>query len=154
MKAVAYSIKPFEKEFLAKANQKKHDITLISNALSLETAIYARGKDAVIVFTNDDVSEKVIQILAGFGVKYIATRSADTDHVDKAAITKYGFKLANVPGYPLVNHIGALTSPIFFTIEELQLIADQTIRNLDLWQLGKCTGKACCCTGKSLCKPK
>jgi len=145
MKAVAYSIKPFEKEFLAKANQKKHDITLISNALSLETVIYARGKEAVIVFTNDDVSEKVIQILAGFG---------GTDHVDKAALTKYGIKLANVPGYPLVNHIGAVSSPVFFTIDELQLIADQTIRNLDLWQLGKCTGKACCCTGKSLCKPK
>jgi lactate dehydrogenase-like 2-hydroxyacid dehydrogenase len=154
MKAVAYSIKPFEKEFLAKANQKKHDITLISNALSLETAIYAIGKEAVIVFTNDDVSEKVIQILAGFGIKYIATRSGSTDHIDKAAIAKYGIKLANVPCYPLVNHIGALTSPVFFTIEELQLIADQTIRNLDLWQLGKCTGKACCCTGKSLYKPK
>jgi len=154
MKAVAYSIKPFEKEFLAKANQKKHDITLISNALSLETVIYAKGKDAVIVSGYDDVSEAIIDLLAGFCIKYIATRSGDTDHIDKAAITKYGIKLANVPGYPLVNHIGVLTSPVFFTIEELQLIADQTIRNLDLWQLGKCTGKACCCTGKSLCKPK
>ena len=44
MKAVAYSIKPFEKEFLAKANQKKHDITLISNPLGIETVIYAKGK--------------------------------------------------------------------------------------------------------------
>jgi hypothetical protein len=40
MKVVAYSVKPFEKEFLAKANQKKHDITLIFNSLSLETAVY------------------------------------------------------------------------------------------------------------------
>jgi phosphoglycerate dehydrogenase-like enzyme len=154
MKAVAYSIKPFEKEFLAKANQKKHDITLISNALSLETVIYAKGKDAVIVSGYDDVSEIIIDLLAGFCIKYIATRSGGTDHVDKAALTKYGIKLANVPGYPLVNHMGALASPVFFTIEELQLIADQTIRNLDLWQKGKCIGKACCCTGKSLCKPR
>jgi D-lactate dehydrogenase len=56
MKAVAYSIKTFEKEYLAKANQKKHDITLISNPLGPDTVIYAEGKDAVIVFTNDDVS--------------------------------------------------------------------------------------------------
>ncbi len=49
MKVVAYSIKSFEKEFLAKANQKKHDITLISNPLSPETTRYAEGKDAVVV---------------------------------------------------------------------------------------------------------
>jgi D-lactate dehydrogenase len=46
MKAVAYSVKAFEKEFLAKANQKKHDITLISNVLSMDTITYAREKDA------------------------------------------------------------------------------------------------------------
>jgi len=41
MKVAAYSIKPFEKELLSKANQKKHDITLISNQLSIETTILA-----------------------------------------------------------------------------------------------------------------
>ena len=74
MKVVAYSIKPFEKEFLARANQKKHDITLISNALSLDTASFAEGKDAVVVFTNDDVSRDVVNKLADLGIKYIATR--------------------------------------------------------------------------------
>jgi len=59
MKVVAYSIMPCEKEFLAKANQKKHDITLISNPLSLDTACYAEGKDAVLVNTNDSVSANV-----------------------------------------------------------------------------------------------
>jgi len=99
MKAVAYSIKPFEKEFLAKANQKKHDITLISNALDPDTAAYAEGKDAVIVFTNDDVSARVIEKLAGLGIKYIVTRSVGTDHIDKVAAAKYGIKLSNVPSY-------------------------------------------------------
>lgn len=99
MKAVAYSIKPFEKEYLAKANQKKHDITLISNPLSLDTAIFAEGKDAVIVFTNDDVSANVVQRLADMSVKYIATRSAGTDHIDKEAAAKLHIKVANVPQY-------------------------------------------------------
>jgi D-lactate dehydrogenase len=99
MKAVAYSIKPFEKEFLAKANQKKHDITLISNALSPDTAIYAEGKEAVIVFTNDDVSAFVIEKLAKLGVKYIVTRSVGTDHIDKAAAGRHNIKLSNVPSY-------------------------------------------------------
>ncbi|MBC7745442.1 MAG: 2-hydroxyacid dehydrogenase [Flavobacterium sp.] len=99
MRAVVYSVKNFEKEFLAKANQKKHDITLISNPLSLETAIYAKGKDAVIVFTNDDVSATVIEKLAELGIKYIATRSVGKDHIDEAAALKHHIKVANVPSY-------------------------------------------------------
>ena len=77
MKAVAYSVKSFEKEYLAKANEKKHDITLISNPLCAETVSFAEGKDAVVVFTNDDLSAPVIKKLKELGVKYIATRSAD-----------------------------------------------------------------------------
>ena len=99
MKAIAYSVKPFEKEFLAKANQKKHDITLISNSLTFDTSSYAEGKKAVIVFTNDDVSGTVIDKLAGYGIKYIQTRSVGTDHIDKHAAAKYGIKIANVPSY-------------------------------------------------------
>jgi D-lactate dehydrogenase len=99
MKVVAYSIKPFEKEFLSKANQKKHDITLISNPLSAETTSYAEGKDAVVVFINDDVSAGVIGQLAALGIKYIATRSAGTDHIDREAAGSHGIKIANVPQY-------------------------------------------------------
>ena len=99
MRVVAYSIKNFEKEFLAKANQKKHDITLISNPLSLKTAVYAEGKDAVIVFTNDDLSASVINKLADMGIKYIATRSVGTDHIDAEAAAKRNIKVANIPAY-------------------------------------------------------
>lgn len=99
MKVVAYSIKVFEKEFLAKANQKKHDITLISNPLSLETTNYADGKDAVIVFTNDDVSAPVVHKLADMGIKFIATRSAGTDHIDKEIAAKRSIQISNVPVY-------------------------------------------------------
>jgi len=99
MKVVAYSIKPFEKEYLAIANQKRHDITLISNALSLDTASYAAGKEAVIVATNDDVSGKVIDKLALLGVKYIITRSTGTDQIDKAAAARQDIKWSNVPYY-------------------------------------------------------
>ena len=99
MRVVAYSIKTFEKELLAKANQKKHDITLISNALSLETALYAEGKDAVLVFTNDDLSAPVINLLADMGIRYIATRSVGTDHIDMAEAEKRAVKVANIPAY-------------------------------------------------------
>jgi lactate dehydrogenase-like 2-hydroxyacid dehydrogenase len=136
MKVVAYSIAPFEKEYLAKANQKKHDITLISNSLNLETAIYAEGKNAVLVFTNDDVSAPVIEKLAGMGIKYVVTRSLSTTHMDKEAAGRFAIKLSNVPTYILM--------PVQ-TEEAMQNNADQIIKNLDLWQLNKCVGKACVC---------
>lgn len=99
MKVVAYSIKNFEKELLAKANQKKHDITLISNPLNLQTALYAKGKDAVLVFPTDDVSVAVIEQLAAMGIRHIATRSVETDHIDREAAAEHQIKLANVPNY-------------------------------------------------------
>jgi len=99
MKAVAYSIKPFEKEYLARANRKKHDITLISNPLGPDTVVYAQGKDAVMVFTSDDVSATVIKQLADLGIKFIVTRSAGTDHIDKTAAAAFGIKIANIPSY-------------------------------------------------------
>ncbi len=99
MKAVAYSIKSFEKELLIKANKKRHDITLISNGLTPDTVSYAEGKDAVIVFTNDDLSAPVLQTLKKSGVKYISTRSTGTDHIDLVEAAKLGIKVANIPSY-------------------------------------------------------
>ncbi|MBW4891019.1 lactate dehydrogenase [Mucilaginibacter sp. HMF5004] len=134
MKVVAYSVAPFEKEYLARANQKKHDITLISNALDMNTAIYAVDKDAVLVSVNDDVSELVIEKLFAMGIRYIATRSLNTDHLDKAAADRFAIKLSNIPTFIAV--------PVQ-TKEMMQSNADQIIKNLDQWQLNKCVGKAC-----------
>ena len=124
MKAVVYSIKSFEKEYLAKANQKKHDITLISNPLGTDTVGFAQGKDAVIVFTNDDVSAPVIKKLKKLGVKYIATRSVGVDHIDCKAATVAEIKIANVPSYSpqsIAEHaialMMALNRKIFLSIQ-------------------------------------
>jgi D-lactate dehydrogenase len=133
MKVIAYSIKPFEKEFLAKANQKKHDITLISNPLCADTAAFAKGKDAVVVFTNDDVSATVINQLADLGIKYISTRSAGTDHIDTAAAANRNIQVANVAVY--------LPHQAFLTAEALQQIANKTITNLDSWEKPDLTPK-------------
>jgi lactate dehydrogenase-like 2-hydroxyacid dehydrogenase len=137
MRAVAYNIKSFEKEPLAIANHKKHDITLISNALTEETASYAAGKEAVIVFTDDLVSEEVINILADLGVKYIACRSTYTGHIDQEAAAKRGLKIANVPAQAIESR----------SDKEISLtLAVETIRNLDKWQDKKCLGASCVCS--------
>lgn len=137
MRVVAYSIKSFEKEPLAIANHKKHDITLISNSLSADTVSYAAGKEAVIVFTEDIVSEDVINRLADLGVKYIATRSTSTLHINQEAAAERHIKIANVPAVSLM----AVTN------EELSLaLARETILNLDKWQQNRCLGSACICS--------
>ncbi|MHB8207846.1 lactate dehydrogenase [Mucilaginibacter sp.] len=120
MKVIAYSVKPFEKKYLAKANQKKHNITLVFNSLSLETAIFAAGKQAVIVSSTDDVSTEVINKLAELGVKYITTGSTNTANIDQVAASIHGIKLANTPNE--------------------QDRASQTIRNLDMWEMNKMCG--------------
>ncbi len=127
MKVVAYSVKPFEKEYLAKANQKKHDITLISNPLSVETAVYAAGKNAVIISEQDDVSAAVIEKLAALNIRFILTRSKASSHFDKEAAARYQIKLASI------------------SADLPQEVADQTIQNLDLYQQNKCIGDHCAC---------
>ena len=137
MKVVAYSIKSTEKEPLAVANHKKHEITLISNPLSSETAFYAKGKDAAVVFTDDDVSALVIGRLADLGIKYIATRSTDTAHIDFIAAGLRNIKIANVP-HTSLTHLNLEDLPMALAIE--------TINNLDKWQVNKCLGDACVCS--------
>ncbi|MES3017177.1 MAG: NAD(P)-dependent oxidoreductase [Bacteroidota bacterium] len=99
MKAVAYSIKACEKEILTRVNSKKHDITLISNRLTLDTIAYAEGKEAVLVFSSDDVSAPVVRKLAEMGVKYICTRSTGTDHIDIREAESQGITVASIPAY-------------------------------------------------------
>jgi lactate dehydrogenase-like 2-hydroxyacid dehydrogenase len=123
MKVVAYSVKPYEKEALAKANQKKHDITLIFNSLNLETVVFAAGKQAIIISVTDEVGKEVMDKLAALGVKYITTRSAENEHIDRETAARHHIKLANVPEY-----------------SKLLDIATQTIKNLDLWEADKCMG--------------
>ncbi|WP_285009027.1 lactate dehydrogenase [Pedobacter faecalis] len=137
MRVVAYSIKSAEKEPLAIANRKKHEITLISNSLSADTVFYAEGKDAVVVYTDDDVSAGVINQLADLGVKYIATRSASSHHIDQAAAALRNIKIASVP---LMATSGLAESELSMAL------ATETINNLDKWQGKRCLGDACICS--------
>lgn len=132
MKAVVYNVKPFENEFLARANKKKHDITLISNLLNTDTVIYAAGKNTVIVTEGDHVTATIIEKLVGLGVRYLVTRSVRTNHIDKEAALTGDLKIANLPFYSLLE-------------KNAQANADQVIRNLDAWELNKCVGNACVC---------
>ncbi len=129
MKAIVYNIKPREKELLVIANNKKHDLTLISNELNVRTVSYAQGKEVVIVSSYDILDREMLWELKNAGVKKIVTRSKATTHIDLAEATRMEFTIANTPDED--------QSP--------ESIAQQIIRNLTFWESGKCVGKACCC---------
>lgn len=131
MKAIAYNIKPDEKESLVLANYKKHDITIIGNSLTADTLAFSNGKEALLVFNNDVLTAEMIAQLKLLGLKYIATSSFETGHLDLEAAGSAGMKIANVPWSEKAQ------TP--------QMRMEQVIRNLDQWAAGKCVGKACCC---------
>lgn len=129
MKAVAYNIKDYEKESLAIANGKVHDLTLISNPLNFSTIHYAYGKEVVIVSEDDRLERDLLEKLQCAGIQKIVTRSITTDHIDLHRAHDLGIQIANTP------HVDRTPKSI----------AEQTIRNLNLWGSGKCVGQACCC---------
>ncbi|WDF67763.1 lactate dehydrogenase [Sphingobacterium oryzagri] len=129
MKAVAYHIKDFEKELLALANGKVHDLTLISNPLNFNTLHYVFGKEVVIVSEDDRLDADLLDGLKKAGVQKIVTRSMKTDHIDLFHAADLDIQVANTP----------------YEDRSPKGIAEQTIRNLNLWDKGRCVGQACCC---------
>lgn len=129
LKAIAYHIKPHEKESLILANEKKHDLTLISNELNYQTIVFSAGKETVIVSENDRLDRGMLEELWLHGVKRIITRSSCTDHIDLQVATRMGFKIAHVP-QSILSRKG---------------ISQAIIDNLDAWEQGHCVGEACAC---------
>jgi hypothetical protein len=131
MRVVAYSIKSEEKESLARANQKKHDITLISNALDIETLHYALGKDAVVIGPEDQFNDTILKELANNGIKYILIRYPEMPK----------FKLPNtIPDVQLdclCEYASAKNDPEKMIVQ----MAQEIIHKLNAWQSTHCCEK-------------
>ena len=75
------------------------DITYTTRTLSWDSREMAQGYEAVAVNAGCIVDEKMAAYLHEQGVKYLLTRTAGSDHLDVAALAKYGIPAANVPAY-------------------------------------------------------
>lgn len=85
MNAIAYNIQAREKELLARANAKRHKLTLISNELNAETSTFSAGKEVVIISEFDILTATLLEYLKNHGVQKIITRSHSIDHIDHKA---------------------------------------------------------------------
>lgn len=99
MKTTVFSIHQFEETQIQKANQGKHELKLLENRLTLDTAILAAGSEAISLFAGDDASAIVLRKLKKNGVKYIALRTAGFNNVDVVEAKKLNIKVARVPAY-------------------------------------------------------
>ena len=98
MKIAFFGTKNYDNKFFNEV-ESPHEITYFKPRLSAETAIMARGYEAVCVFVNDDLSKEAIDILNEVGVKYILLRCAGYNNVDLESTNAYGMKVARVPSY-------------------------------------------------------
>ena len=78
-----YDAKPYDAEYFNSTNEQYgFEIRYIEARLNENTAMLSLGSDAVCAFVNDDISEKVIDVLCRNGVELIALRCAGYNNVD------------------------------------------------------------------------
>ncbi|MEJ6980049.1 2-hydroxyacid dehydrogenase [Pedobacter sp. P351] len=130
MKVLIYSTKDFERSYLISANKMKHELTCVTEALSLETAALGQGFEAVVVFTGDDISTAVVEKLNKVGVKYIAVRAVGYDNVDIKRAGELGMKVANVPEYSPYA-IAEHTIALILALNRKLILADKQVHNLN-----------------------
>ncbi len=100
MKKIAFfDTKPYDQKFFDEVNQRHgFHITYYPSRLDENTAVFAKGADAVCAFVNDVISAAVIERLKSGGVQLIALRCAGYNNVDLKAA--YGsLPVVRVPAY-------------------------------------------------------
>ncbi len=95
-----YDAKSYDREYLARAECAK-DITFRFHdfGLSVETALAAKGAQAVCIFVNDHADRACLESLAALDVKLIALRCAGHNNVDLEAARELGLAVVRVPAY-------------------------------------------------------
>lgn len=98
MKIFVFSARSYDRPALAAA-AGNHELFFSEKRLTAETASLAGGCEAVSLFTSDDGSAHVLEILQRLGIRYVLLRSVGYDHVDLPKATSLGMHVANVPEY-------------------------------------------------------
>ena len=100
MKVRVYGSQKDEYAFYESAKETSgFSFTFASEVLSMETVHLTLGFDAIIIVTTCKITSEVAQALYKNGVRFIAARSAGTDHIDYDAARATGLLAANVPFY-------------------------------------------------------
>lgn len=111
MKIAFYDTKPYDKIwFDPLAEEYGYKIKYFEYRLNSDTAVLAKGFDAVCVFVNDNVTGEVIDILYSLGIRVLALRCAGYNNVDfKSAYNKiHILRVPSYSPYAVAEHAAAL----------------------------------------------
>lgn len=101
MKILFYDTKKYDKDSFDKVLPQYEDIQVeyIEPDISVQTAKYAKGFEAVCGFVSSDLSKDVIKEFHKAGVKLILMRCAGYNNVDLKECGKCDITVLRVPGY-------------------------------------------------------
>lgn len=100
MRIMFYDTKPYDKIwFQPMSEQMGYTIKFQEMKLNEDTAILAKGYDAVCIFVNDDANKDAIRVLRENGVRTILLRCAGFNNVDLKAAEDADIKVLRVPSY-------------------------------------------------------
>jgi D-lactate dehydrogenase len=100
MKITVFNTKLYDQRFFIQANQgDQHKLKFLESPLKENTAVLAKGSEAVCVFVNDTINDAVIRTLAENGVKLIALRASGFNNVDILSAYRHGLTVVRVPAY-------------------------------------------------------
>ena len=100
MKVAIFNTKPFDRQFLQKANARfSHELSFFEPRFTAKTALLAANDDAICVFVNDQVDQAALEILKGSQVRCIALRCAGYDNLDLEMAKALGLRVVRVPSY-------------------------------------------------------
>lgn len=101
MRILFYGTKNYDEQFFQKLLPQYPgiEIKFLEENIHTETALLAKGYDAICAFVNADLKGAVIKELHRQGVRLILMRCAGYNNVDLKTAQKYGIKVLRVPGY-------------------------------------------------------
>lgn len=99
MKRIAFfDTKPYDMIWFDRLNNGRYEIVYLEGKLNENTVRITDGFDGVCGFVNDDITARVIERMAGYGVQILAMRSAGYSNVDVQA-AKGQMPIVRVPFY-------------------------------------------------------
>jgi D-lactate dehydrogenase len=99
MKAIVYSTRPYDREYLEMANRGLHEFHFYETQLERRTATLARDFPVVCCFADDELNAPVLKQLSRGGTKLITLRSTGFNNVDLMTAEDLGFTVMRVSRY-------------------------------------------------------
>lgn len=100
MKVAFFSTQSYDRHYFDEVNQQYvYTLVYLDAALTPETAVLAKGCDAVCIFVNDQADLETLNALAELGIQNIVLRCAGFNQVDLNTAKALKMNISRVPAY-------------------------------------------------------